>query len=518
MSTSLRFYEVLNREAEKTSIGSNGVIVLPHFERSAAPYWNPMAKGLIFNLTLGTKRADIARAILEGICLEITDNISLIEDVAGEINKVSVAGGLTRFAQGVIMKLAKPLGISLVGVGGFARSYVRSIQKIVNERLAKWSSVVIRNPDKYREEITKYRQQKITIYSSYEKMLEKERNRTDIVALPTPIPTHSTMTIAALKAGYNVIVEKPPTSTIQELDEMIAAEEFNSGSVAVGFQSLSKNTVRSIKQVVVRGELGAIKEVAVKARWSRLDSYYTRNPWAGKLMLEGRYVLDGPSNNALSHYLNDALYYACPVWHETELPVRVRSELYRAHDIESEDTSCTQVKLASGAMVYFYVTHCCRDDFGPICEITGTKGSACWERNGPATFKFHDGRKRVVEYDRRDERDEVFRNFIGYLQGIEKEINCTLLMTRPFVLTLNGIFLSSQWVKPIPEEYVIRQPARGSTRTEVKNIDEIIDKACKERKLFSGIGVSWARRTKWVDVTNLKRFEMVFKGVTEKLP
>lgn len=90
-------YEVLNKDIENSPIGSNGIIILPHFEGSAAPYWNPLAKGVIFNLTLGTKREDIARAILEGICAEIAENILLIENIKGNIYTISVAGGLTKF-------------------------------------------------------------------------------------------------------------------------------------------------------------------------------------------------------------------------------------------------------------------------------------------------------------------------------------------------------------------------------------------------------------------------------------
>lgn len=415
-----------------------------------------------------------------------------------------------RTIKGRRLKLIEPVGITLVGAGNFARSHARSIQQMVDEGLARWSSVVIRHPEKYPEDVARYREQKITVYTSYEEMLEKEKNRTEIVSLPTSIPTHSVMTIAALKMGYNVIVEKPPASTIQELDEMITAEKASLRSVAVGFQDQSKNTVRAIKQAVVMGELGAIKEVVVKTRWSRLDNYYMRNSWAGKLIFEGRYVLDGPTNNAMAHYLNDALYYACPVWHKMSFPVRVRSELYRAHDIETEDTSCVQVELTNGTMVYFYVTHCCREDIGPICEVVGTKGTVYWEKDGPAIFKFNDGTKRIVEDDCHSERDEVFRNFIRYLRGVDTEINCTLSMTRPFVLTRNGIFLSSQYVKPVSKQYITRESYEESVKTIIKDIDEIIDKAYVERKLFSEIDVPWSRRTKWVGVKGVKRFEMAF--------
>lgn len=88
-------FEALNMEADNVPIGANGVMVLPHFEGSAAPYWNPSAKGMFFNLSLGTKRGDIARAVLEGISLEIAENIGLIENLVGRVEMVSVAGGLT---------------------------------------------------------------------------------------------------------------------------------------------------------------------------------------------------------------------------------------------------------------------------------------------------------------------------------------------------------------------------------------------------------------------------------------
>ncbi len=95
-------YDIMNKEAEESPIGSNGVIMLPHFEGSAAPYWEPKAKGLFFNLSLGTKRGDVARAILEGIAMEISENIELLESKISTIDQVSIAGGMAKsdlFAQ-----------------------------------------------------------------------------------------------------------------------------------------------------------------------------------------------------------------------------------------------------------------------------------------------------------------------------------------------------------------------------------------------------------------------------------
>ncbi|MEM2888924.1 MAG: Gfo/Idh/MocA family oxidoreductase [Candidatus Bathyarchaeia archaeon] len=42
--------------------------------------------------------------------------------------------------------------------------------------------------------------------------------------MTTAIYQHKEMTIETLENGYNLIVEKPPAATIQDLDEMLEAE------------------------------------------------------------------------------------------------------------------------------------------------------------------------------------------------------------------------------------------------------------------------------------------------------
>jgi len=89
-------YYHMDLEAAQAPVGSNGVVLMPHFEGSAAPNWNPSAKGLFFNLGLSTTRGMMIRAILEGISLEIAQNLELMRKMIGEITEVHVAGGMTR--------------------------------------------------------------------------------------------------------------------------------------------------------------------------------------------------------------------------------------------------------------------------------------------------------------------------------------------------------------------------------------------------------------------------------------
>jgi len=86
----------LNAEAATAPPGANDLILLPHFKGCGAPYWDPEAKGVFYNLTLGTTRGEMARAILEGIAVEMKESLELVEALCGRVDSVSVSGGLTR--------------------------------------------------------------------------------------------------------------------------------------------------------------------------------------------------------------------------------------------------------------------------------------------------------------------------------------------------------------------------------------------------------------------------------------
>jgi len=89
-------WETLNAEAAAAVPGANGLLLLPHFKGAGAPHWDTGSKGVFFNLTLSTTRGEMARAILEGIALEMQASLELIEALCGRVHSVSVSGGMTR--------------------------------------------------------------------------------------------------------------------------------------------------------------------------------------------------------------------------------------------------------------------------------------------------------------------------------------------------------------------------------------------------------------------------------------
>jgi len=91
-------FDLINQEVMQSPPGANGVLMLPHFEGSGAPHWNPSDTGVFYNINLASSRADMARAILEAIVMETRENIRLFEQHVGKADRISVAGGMTQFS------------------------------------------------------------------------------------------------------------------------------------------------------------------------------------------------------------------------------------------------------------------------------------------------------------------------------------------------------------------------------------------------------------------------------------
>lgn len=127
--------------------GAGGLVVLPHFEGAASPYWNSAAKGLIFGLTLSATKANIARAFFESISFEIRKNLDLLNELNVYPKKIIISGGASRSAVWMQM-MADVTGVTvctpaetdcaavgaaiLAGVGcGLFENEKQAVQKIV---------------------------------------------------------------------------------------------------------------------------------------------------------------------------------------------------------------------------------------------------------------------------------------------------------------------------------------------------------------------------------------------------
>jgi FGGY-family pentulose kinase len=64
----LDLYDLLNKRAENLPVGSDGLMVVDHWQGNRTPYTDPEARGMIWGLTLKHNTTHVYRAIVEGIC------------------------------------------------------------------------------------------------------------------------------------------------------------------------------------------------------------------------------------------------------------------------------------------------------------------------------------------------------------------------------------------------------------------------------------------------------------------
>jgi xylulokinase len=83
--------------ADQSPPGANGLLFLPYLEGERAPIWDPAARGMLFGLASGHGRADVARAVLEGVAHSVRHVLETIEETTRRrFEEVRVCGGGSR--------------------------------------------------------------------------------------------------------------------------------------------------------------------------------------------------------------------------------------------------------------------------------------------------------------------------------------------------------------------------------------------------------------------------------------
>ncbi|HVY52330.1 MAG TPA: Gfo/Idh/MocA family oxidoreductase [Devosia sp.] len=175
----------------------------------------------------------------------------------------------------------------------------------------------------------------------------------DIIDICTPPMVHYPMIMAALAAGKHVICEKPLVGSLQQIDEVIAAERRAKGRLMPVFQYRFGNGIQQAKAIIDAGLAGKPFVGTVETLWRREPDYYAV-PWRGKWKTELGGVLMGHA----IHPHDMFCYLMGPL---RSLYGRVAT---RVNAIEVEDCISASVELESGALGSFTAT------LGSADEIT----------------------------------------------------------------------------------------------------------------------------------------------------
>ena len=126
----------------------------------------------------------------------------------------------------------------------------------------------------------------------------------DAISVCTPNRMHPVITIDALRAGKNVLCEKPAARTYAEVEQMVQAQRETGKILVIGVVNRFNDSVRKIKQYIDEGRLGTVHHVYVSFRQHRsipgLGGAFTTKEIAG-----GGVLIDWGV-----HYL-DIVMYCC---------------------------------------------------------------------------------------------------------------------------------------------------------------------------------------------------------------
>ena len=86
-------YDVLGEWAAEVPVGSDGLIVLDHFQGNRSPHTDPLARGVLSGLSLSHGPGHVYRAIIEGVCYGTEDILRTLREHGFEPTHHVVSGG-----------------------------------------------------------------------------------------------------------------------------------------------------------------------------------------------------------------------------------------------------------------------------------------------------------------------------------------------------------------------------------------------------------------------------------------
>lgn len=92
--TGINAYTLLDLISKDVPAGSNGLIALPYFMGERSPIWDSDARGLIIGLSLLHNKADIYKALMEGVAYSLRHNMEMVAGTNIQLdNEVIIVGG-----------------------------------------------------------------------------------------------------------------------------------------------------------------------------------------------------------------------------------------------------------------------------------------------------------------------------------------------------------------------------------------------------------------------------------------
>ncbi|MEW2121520.1 Gfo/Idh/MocA family oxidoreductase [Streptomyces sp. NPDC005474] len=375
-------------------------------------------------------------------------------------------------------RLATPVPVVLAGARGHGQWHLANIRRLQDKGLVRLAGVC---------ELTPLTDEELEGLAAPEQSADfgalLDSTCAAVAVICTPIPTHTDLALIAAAKGVHLLLEKPPAPSYAEFRRMADGVAAAGVACQIGFQSLGSHAVPAIRELIAKGAIGTVTGVGGAGAWARDEAYYRRAPWAGKRRLNGVDVIDGALTNPLAHAVATGLALSGAT--RAEDVTGIETELLRANDIESDDTSCVRVSTVSGVPVTVAATLCAEHPDDPYVLVHGTSGRITfWYKQDRVLLQRTGHDPEEYEYDLTD----LLENLVDHLtEGAE------LLVapdeTGAFMRVVEAI---RQAPDPAELPSDVWEFAPGETRRRVvPGIEGLVAAAAETLSLYSELGAPW---------------------------
>jgi predicted dehydrogenase len=221
------------------------------------------------------------------------------------------------------------------------------------------------------------------IYTDYHEMAEKEANRPDgieAVIVCTPNFNHFDIASTFMKAGIDIICDKPMTTKVDDALELVKMQRESGLVVGMTYPYTFHAMVRQAGHMVRAGKIGPVRQVHVEyvQDWATapVDPTFKGALWRRDPEKMGRASATGDIGTHAFHLAN----------YVTGLPITdVRAEFHVCGAPKNmEDTAFMNIRLANNVPGTLWVTQAAPGNYSSLrIRVFGEKGGIEWEQEKP---------------------------------------------------------------------------------------------------------------------------------------
>ena len=214
--------------------------------------------------------------------------------------------------------------VAIIGTGNISHMHIHAYQQFPERvRIAALVDIIPGKAQKVKEQYGL----DCDVYLDHHDVLT--RDDINLIDVCTPPYVHAEISINGMKAGKNVICEKPMAPSLKECDEMIRVRDETGVKLSIIAQNRFRKPIRDLKALLDSGIAGPVRHATIDSFWWRGHCYYD-------LWWRGTWEKEGGGCT-----LNHAVLHIYMLGWMMGLPKRVTSVLANtAHDnAEVEDLS-----------------------------------------------------------------------------------------------------------------------------------------------------------------------------------